>query len=139
MFVEDKEYIKRMLRPKKVSISVALQVGCIFKSDDDDIPKFHHDGPKVQDSELCKQIYYHLIIANLRFAATWEQPDISFAASPLARFKLCASAGSAHWAALHHLGSRSRITGVQIRLIFCLFTRFQIGATALFGARRQAS
>ena len=40
-------------------------------------------------------------MVKLQLAATWIRFNISFAVSQLARF--CASAGSAQWAALHHL------------------------------------
>ena len=73
------EYIKKALRPKKVPIAPNV----ILKPD-----------PR-------KQKFYRSFVAKLQFAATRVRFDIAFAVSQLARF--CASAGSSHWAALHHL------------------------------------
>jgi hypothetical protein len=60
---------------------------------------------KAQDvTELpnpLKQKYYCSFVAKLQFEATRIRFDISFTVSQLARF--CASAGTAQWAALHHL------------------------------------
>ncbi len=82
------EYIRKALRTKKVLI--ALNV--ILKPE---------DTPEVPDPR--KQKFYRSFVAKLQvqFAATWVRFDIAFAVSQLARF--CASAGSSHWAALHHL------------------------------------
>ncbi len=57
------------------------------------------DTPDLPDSR--KQKFYSSFVAKLQFAATWVRFDIAFAVSQLARF--CASAGSSHWSALHHL------------------------------------
>ena len=57
------------------------------------------DVPELPDP--LKQKYYRSFVAKLQFAATWIRSDISFAVSQLARF--CTSAGTAQWAALHHL------------------------------------
>jgi hypothetical protein len=80
------EYIKKALRPKKVPIAPNV----ILKPE---------DTPEVPDPS--KQKFYRSFVAKLQFAATWVRFDIAFAVSQLARF--CASAGSKHWAALHHL------------------------------------
>ena len=80
------EYIKKSLRPKKVPISPGVVL--------------HLDQvPAVPDK--LKQKHYRSFVAKLQFAATWIRMDISFTVSQLARF--CASAGTAQWAALHHL------------------------------------
>ena len=75
-----------MLRVKHLPI----QQGVILTSD---------DCPILPDPG--KQKHYRSFVAKLQFAATWIRFDISFAVSQMARF--CASAGSSHWAALHHL------------------------------------
>ncbi len=80
------EYIKKVLRPKKAPISP----GVAFKAE---------DVPELPDP--LEQKFYRLFVAKLPFAATWARFDISFAVSQLARF--CTSAGTAQWAALHHL------------------------------------
>ncbi len=80
------EYIGKALRLKKVPIAPNV----ILKPD---------DTPEVPDPS--KQKFYRYFVAKLQFAATWVRFDIAFAVSQLARF--CASAGSSHWAALHHL------------------------------------
>ena len=72
--------MKKSLRPKKVPISP----GVILHPD---------QVPAVPDK--LKQKYYR------SFVATWIRMDISFTVSQLARF--CASAGTAQWAAIHHL------------------------------------
>ena len=82
------EYIKKALLPKKVPISLGVLVA--IKAE---------DAPELPDP--LKQKYYRLFVAKLQFAATWIRFDISFAVSQMARY--CASAGTAQWAALHHL------------------------------------
>ncbi len=74
------------MRPKKVPISP----GVAFKAED-----------ILELPDPLRQKYYHSFGGKLQFAVTWIRFDISFAVSQLARF--CASAGSAQWAALHHL------------------------------------
>ncbi len=69
-----------------------ISPGVAFKPEAEDVPELPY---------LFKQKYYRLFVAKLQFAATWILFDISFAVSQLARF--CASAGTAQWAALHHL------------------------------------
>ncbi len=85
-FAEYPDYIKKSLRPKKIPISP----GAAFRAE---------DFPELPDP--TKQKYYCSFVARLQFAATWIRLDISFAVSWLEQF--CASAGSAQWAALHHL------------------------------------
>ena len=80
------QYIKEALRPKKVQISP----GVAFETE---------DAPELPDP--LKQKYCRSFVAKLQFAATWILFDILFAVSQLARY--CASAGTAQWAALHHL------------------------------------
>ena len=79
-----REYIKTMLRPKKVPISP----GDILT-----------DVPVLPDAD--KQKYYLSFVAKLQFAATWKRIDIAYTVSQLAHF--CASAGALQWAALQHL------------------------------------
>ncbi len=81
-----KAYIKKLLRPKCVPFSP----GVIFRPE---------DSSTLLDRS--KQKFYMSFVAKLQFAASWIRFDISFAVSQLARF--CVSAGSTHWAALHHL------------------------------------
>ncbi len=66
---EYKEYIKKMLHPKKVPISpcVALKL--------EDVQGF---------SDLHKQMYYWLFVVKLPFAAIWFRMDISLTVSHLA-------------------------------------------------------
>ena len=80
------EYIKKMLRPKKVPISPGVIL------DPTDVPVL--PDPR-------KQKYYRSFVAKLQFAATWVRIDIAYTVSQLACF--CASAGASQWAALHHL------------------------------------
>jgi hypothetical protein len=86
VIAEYSDYIKKMLLSKKVPISP----GAAFRAE---------DIPELPDP--TKQKYYRSFVAKLQFAATWIRFDISFAVSQLASF--CTSAGSAQWAALHHL------------------------------------
>ncbi len=86
MLNEYKAYIKKSLRPKRVPFSP----GVILRPQDS--PTLPHPS---------KQKFYRSFVAKLQFAASLIRLDISFAVSQLAPF--CASAGSAHWAALHHL------------------------------------
>ena len=86
MLAEYKDYIKKSLRPKRDPISP----GVILRPE---------DCPEVPDP--LKQKYYRSFVAKLQFAASWIRFDISFVVSHLALF--CASAGTTHWAALHHL------------------------------------
>ena len=86
MLAEYKDYIEKALRPKRVQISP----GVILRPE---------DCPEVPDP--LKQKYYRSFVAKLQFAASWIRFDISFVVSQLALF--CASAGTTHWAALHHL------------------------------------
>jgi hypothetical protein len=86
MLNEYKTYIKKSLRPKRVPFSP----GVVLRPE---------DSPPIPDPS--KQKFYRSFVAKLQFAASWIRFDISFAVSQLARF--CASAGSTHWAALHHL------------------------------------
>jgi hypothetical protein len=85
MLNEYKTYIKKSLRPKRVPFSP----GVVLRPE---------DSPTLPDPS--KQKFYRSFVAKLQFAASWIRFDISFAVSQLARF--CASAGSTHWAALHH-------------------------------------
>jgi hypothetical protein len=78
------EYIRNAIRPKNVPIAPSV----ILK------PK---DTPELLDPS--RQKFNSSFVAKLQLAATWVRFD--FAVSQLARF--CASAGSSHWAALHHL------------------------------------
>ncbi len=80
------EYNRKEIRPKKVQIALNVVLG-------------PEDTPDLPDPR--KQKFYCSFVAKLQFAATWVRFDITFAVSQLARF--CASAGSSHWAALHHL------------------------------------
>ena len=57
------------------------------------------DAP--EEPEKHKQAFYRSMVARLQFAATWVRFDISYTVGQLARF--CASAGSSHFTALHHL------------------------------------
>ena len=86
MLNEYKVYIKKSLRSKRVPFSP----GVILRPE---------DSPTLPDPS--KQKFYRSFVAKLQFAASWIRFDIPFAVSQLARF--CASAGSTHWAALHHL------------------------------------
>ncbi len=86
MLNEYRTYIKKLLRPKRVPFSPEV----ILRPE---------DSPTLPDPS--KQKFYRSFVAKLQFAASWIRFDISFAVSQLAR--LCASAGSTHWAALHHL------------------------------------
>jgi hypothetical protein len=80
------EYIRKAIRPKKVPKAPNV------------IPR-PEDTPDLPDPR--KQKFYRSFVAKLQFAATWVRFDITFAVSQQARS--CASAGSSHWAALHHL------------------------------------
>ena len=83
---EYQKLISKSLRPK----STPMQPGNTLSSADcPDVP------------EKRRQAIYRSMVARLQFAATWVRFDISFAVAQLARF--CASAGSSHWSALHHL------------------------------------
>jgi hypothetical protein len=84
--VEYAEYIRKAIRPKKVQIAPSV----VLRPE---------DTPDLQDPH--KQKFYRSSMAKLQFAATWVRFDIAFAVSQLAWF--CSSAGSSHWAALHHL------------------------------------
>jgi hypothetical protein len=86
MLNEYKVYIKKLVRPKRVPFSP----GVILRLE---------DSPTLPDPS--KQKFYRSFVAKLQFAASLIRFDISFAVSQLARF--CASAGSTHWAVLHHL------------------------------------
>ena len=57
------------------------------------------DAPEMPDKQ--KQAFYRSMVAQLQFAVTWVKFDISYTVGLLAHF--CASAGSSHFAALHHL------------------------------------
>ncbi len=81
-----KAYIKKLLQPKHVPISL----GVILRPE---------DSPTLPDPS--KQKFHRSFVAKLQFAALWIRFNVSFAVLQLARF--CASAGSTHWAALHHL------------------------------------
>ena len=83
---EYKAYAQKSLRPKRVPI----QPGLILTQE---------DSPIVPEKR--KQKFYRSFVAKLQFAASWVRFDISYTVAQLARF--CASAGSSHWAALHHL------------------------------------
>ncbi len=104
------EYIKKALRRKKVPIAPNV----ILKPE---------DTPEVPDPR--KQKFYRSFVAKLQFAATWVRFDIAFAVSQLARF--CASDGSSHWAALHHL--MEYLAGSNRYLA----TQMRIGETAVHG------
>ena len=84
---EHAEYIRKAIRPKKVQ--VALNVVLRPEDTPDHLP------------DPSKQKFYHSFVAKLQLEATWLRFNIAFAVSQLARF--WASAGSSHWAALHHL------------------------------------
>ncbi len=86
MLNEYKAYIKKSLRPKRVPFSP----GVILRPE---------DSPTLPDPS--KQKFYRSSVAKFQFAASRIRFDISSAVSQLARF--CASAGSTHWVALHHL------------------------------------
>ena len=47
------------------------------------------------------QVFYRSMVARLQFVATWVRFNTSYTVGQLARF--CASAGSSHFEALHHL------------------------------------
>ena len=79
------EYIRKAIRPKKVPIAPNV----IHPEDTADLP-----DPR-------KQKFYRSFVAKLQFAATWVRFDIAFAVHSWLGFS--ASAGSSHWAALHHL------------------------------------
>ena len=83
---EYQKFNKKSLRPKLTP----MQPGNVLDP---------ADSPLVADKK--SQTIYRSMVARLQFAATWVRFDISYAVAQLARF--CASAGSSHWAALHHL------------------------------------
>ncbi len=79
-------YIKKSLRPKKAPISP----GVVFKAEEvSELP------------DPTKQKHYRSFCGKASVCCNMDPIDISFAVSQSARF--CASAGSAQWAALHHL------------------------------------
>ena len=53
------------------------------------------------EPEKHKQAFYRSMVALLQFAGTWVRFNISYTVGQLTHF--CASAGSSHSAALHHL------------------------------------
>ncbi len=83
---EYKAYAQKSLRPKRIPI----QPGLILTWE---------DSPIVPEKR--KQKFYRSFVAKLQFAASWVCFHISYTVAQLARF--CASAGSTHGAALHHL------------------------------------
>ncbi len=80
------EYTWIAIRPKKVPITPNV----VLKPE---------DTTGLPDPR--KQKFYRSFVAKNQFVATWVRFDVAFAVSQLAWF--CESAGSSHWAALHHL------------------------------------
>ena len=77
---------RKIIRPK----STPMQPGNVLTS---------ADAQEIPDKQ--KQAFYRSMVARFQFAETWVRFDISYTVGQLARF--CASAGSSHFAALHHL------------------------------------
>ncbi len=80
------EHIRKAIRPKKVPIAPSV----VLRPE---------DTPELPDPR--KQKFHRSFVAKLQFAATWVRFDIAITVSQPTRF--CASAGSSHWAAIHHL------------------------------------
>ncbi len=83
---EYKVAVTKFLKPKQVS----MQPGIMLELE---------DCPESPYS--VKQKVNRSFVAKLQFTTPWVRCDIAFTVSQWARF--CSSAGSSHWAALHHV------------------------------------